>query len=274
MPPSIGRLFLLASIGLGTSAWAAETKPFSIRDISPATPENVGAAARERMSVPAKPVTPDRIFQVGLGVGFPDLIAVEASLQLLKHWQVGATYGLLPGTGIIPNVSLPRATASLTNGIEFALDPVASTGLTVICPFVRYFPTTRPFYFQLTWGLLLSNHTIVSGLTELSTGTVIPESTITANIHLTTSIPTLSIGHIFWRRFFFFNVSLGATFLLDSTSTIAVTAKIPSIVGSLPAAQEAQIKQQLDAGLTSAVAAFREKVAILPSIMLSTGMMF
>jgi hypothetical protein len=266
--------FVGVLVTVGTVAWSAETKPLSVRDIFPATPDNVGAAARERMALPAKPVTPDRLFQIGLGVGVPNLVALEASVQLLKRLQVGVGYGLLPVSGIVPTVALPRSTVTLVNGLNVALDPTATTGLSVLCPFVRYFPTDRPFYFQLTWGLLLSQHSVVSGLTELMTNLVVPGATITADIALTTSIPTLSIGHIFWRRFFFFNVSLGAGFLLSSTSTVSVTAQIPAAVGTLGAAQQAQVQQQLDAGLASAISTLRDRIAILPSLMVSTGVMF
>ncbi len=275
MPAKIHAMFVGVLVLTSGYGWCAETKPLSLHDIYPATPENVGAAARERMAIPAKAITPDRLFQVGLGFGVPNLVGLEASVQLLKRVQVGSAFGLLPVAGIVPNLKLPRSTVTLLNAIDFALDPSTSiSGFTVLCPFVRYFPTERPFYFQLTWAVWLTRHSITSGLTEVTTNLTVPEATITADINLTTTLPTLSIGHIFWRRFFFFNVSLGASFLLSSTSTVSVSAQIPAATGTLTAAQEEQVKQDFDRGLASAVASLRETIAILPSVMLSTGVMF
>jgi hypothetical protein len=154
------------------------------------------------------------------------------------------------------------------------MDPVASTSLTILGPFVRYFPTPRMFYLQLTWGMLLSSHRTVTGLTETVTNTVIPDANIVADIALTTMVPTVSVGYFFWRRFFFFNVNIGATFLLNSTSTVKVTSSLPVGVGSLSPAEEASLKASLDRGLADAVTQFRNSVTLIPSLMLSTGVMF
>lgn len=255
-------------------ATALEKKGVSPRDVFPSTASDVSDAVRENIYRPVLPPPPDRLYEIGIGFGVPYLAMAELGLQVLKKWQVGFSYGLLPQSGLIPNVNMPPILQSVGGLTTVQLDPVMTTTLQVMSPFVRYFPTERLFYFQLTWGMLFSNHTITSGVYDHLTAMTIPGATVQADIQLITTIPTISIGYFFWRHVYFFNVAIGGTFLLSSTSTVAMTASLPAWVGNITAAQQDQLQNSLDQGLANSIAQFRNQIGVLPSVMLTTGVMF
>ncbi len=227
------------------------------------------------MAIPPKPVTPDRLYEVGFGFGVPNMLWGEAAVQLFKRWQFGAGYGLIPGASTIPKISLPQVEQEvgfLDDTLIFT--PTATTQLAIISPFIRYFPTEGLFYFQLNWGLLKSDHVVESPIYDTLLDMTIPNAKLTANLHLTTVLPTLSIGHFFWRRLFFFNVNIGASFLLSSSSTMDLTLNVPVGFATLNDAQKAAVRSQIDRDLNRAIAQIRSNVAIFPSISLTTGLMF
>lgn len=269
-------------VALGPLAQGAkapeERKPFSVRDVTAPTAHNVGAALRERVHIPEPVYPPDRLFMLGGGVGLPNLASVELSLQVLRRLQLGASVGIVPGgSAVFPLIPLPEMRYTLPDNNDYALNPVASTSMDAIVPFLRYFPTHRTTYLQLSWTMIRTHHNIVSPLKSVLLDAEVPGTTITANVDITHTLPTLSIGHIFWRRLFFVNLSIGASFVLSSQSSTTISTQIPDPLGSIVASQPNvfdDYAQSMDQMISANVASVRDTIGIIPSILISAGLMF
>ncbi|MBY0372085.1 hypothetical protein K2X33_15485 [bacterium] len=253
--------------------------PFDVRSVSPPTARDVGDAMRETMHIPARVDPPDRLFMFETGFGIPSLPAISASFQILRRWQVGASYGIVPGLAqIIPHVPLPEVQYTLPDNNNYALNPVLSTrSVDSICPFIRYFPTHRTTYLQLTWALVRTDHMVSSGLRSVALNMEIPNSKILAFTTLTHTIPTLSIGHIFWRHLFFLNINIGASFVLSTTSSTRVTTSIPDPLGSIVNSDPNTFRpyaQQMDQQINANADVIKNAIGIIPSIQLTGGLMF
>lgn len=222
-----------------------------------------------------KGAVPDRLFEFGIAVGAPIFASPEIGLQVLKKIQVGSYFGLVP-SGIIPRFNLPSITEEFFDGFTYLLRPNGDTSLLMVSPFIRFFPTERPFYLQLTWSVARSTHNIISDLTETATGIAIPDATVSSLVTLTEMLPTISVGYFFWRHVYFFNISLGATFLLTPTATATLSAELPLGMGGTVANQAVlnNIQTQINTAMNQAITQVRNYLPFVPSLMISTGIMF
>ncbi len=223
-----------------------------------------------------KGAAPDRLFEFGMAFGLPILASPEVSIQIFKRIQVGSYFGYVPGA-FIPQFRLPKMSQKFFNNFTYEMYPVGNTAAVLMAsPFVRYFPTERTFYFQLTWSVARSSHKIESPLKETITGIEVPGATISSLVTLTEMLPTLSIGYFFWKHVYFLNVSLGATILLTPSATATLKAELPLGLGGNLNNQSAlaNIQRQLDTSMGQAIDQIRSVLPFVPSVMISTGIMF
>jgi hypothetical protein len=242
---------------------------------TPATPENVGREIRERTPKPKPEFPPDRLFVVGLAAGFPILAGPEIALQVFKHWQFGATGSAVPA-GILPALALPPVTQDTGFGFNISLNPIATGSGLLASPFVRFFPTKRTFYFQLTWAIAQLNSVVTSDITDSLSGAPIPGALFTSNVSITSMLPTVSIGYFFWRHVYFFNISLGATILANVSSQVNGSVTIPGPLGAFVDSQAliAGVQTEVNLATAQAVTQIRNTAPFFPSVMVSAGLMF
>jgi hypothetical protein len=231
--------------------------------------------AEQIAALPIKGAKPDRLFEFGIAFGVPIFISPEVAVQIFKQWQVGSYFGMVP-TGILPRFTLPKITEPFFNGLVYELNPTGDTSLLMASPFVRFFPTERTFYFQLTWSVARSTHNITSPLRESVTGLLIPDATVNSLITITEMLPTVSIGYFFWSHVYFFNICLGATIPLTPAATATLSADLPLGLGGTLNNQVAlnNIQSQVDQSMSTAITEIRKVLPFLPSVMVSTGIMF
>lgn len=218
-------------------------------------------------------VARDKILGVDFGFGIPQLIAAQAQLMVLPHFQFGLSYGMVPGSmSFTPQLSLDDRTASFADGNDYQITPEVSTSLASVCPFVRYYPTDRNFYVQLTYGLLRSSSDISSPLTS-SDGQTIPGATLTGKVIYTQSLPTLTIGHVFSADTFSINLGMGIS-VLDSLSTeVSLSGTIPDALGGASGNSDAFDSFESEIALASQRAGreLRQKAVIIPSLFITFG---
>jgi hypothetical protein len=256
-------------------ALSAQGVPWSPSEVTPPTAENVGREIRERTAKPQYVYPPDRLFEIGLAAGFPIVAAPEIGIQLFKHWQFGLTGALVPA-GILPTVALPSITQTVPPGVDLTFNPTVNSSAFMISPFVRFFPTQRTFYLQLTWSIGQLNPIVTSGVTESLTGLTIPDASLTTSVSITGMFPTLSIGYFFWRHVYFFNISLGATVLLSANTQVSGTVTVPGPFGGALDGDAVinSVSDQIVQTTNLVVEQIRNVAPFFPSIMISTGIMF
>jgi len=285
----IAILTLCLTYSVGLVAAPVERAPFTLQQVHPATATNVGNEIKKRAeedrnqgkdSLTAKlpalhKEPPDRIFEFGLSMGPPIMAGLEIGFQLFRHWQFGVAYGLVPA-GVLPNRNLPQQQQLMADGNFYAIDPIAATRCDMIHPFIRFFPTRRMTYLQFSWLFLRSFHVINSGFTDINTGVVFPGASVTANVTITQNFPTISLGHFFWKSAYFLNVSLGATFIANASSSVTMDTQLPLGMGGAAAnqAQTDALQAQVDQGINAFVSAARDFLPFYPSLMITTGLMF
>ncbi len=242
---------------------------------TPATPENVGREIRERTPKPPPEYPPDRIFEIGLAAGFPILAGPEIAIQVFKHWQFGATGSAVPA-GLLPTLALPTVTQDTGFGFDISLSPTATPSGLLASPFVRFFPTRRTFYFQLTWSIAQLNSVITSDIVDSVSNAPIPGAVFTSNVSITSMLPTLSIGYFFWRHVYFFNISLGATILANVSTQVTGSVNIPGPLGALVDSQALidGVQTEVNLATSQAVTQIRNTAPFFPSLMVSAGLMF
>lgn len=227
-------------------------------------------------SLKSRSVLQGKILTLDLGVGFPNLISVEAALHVLPRLHAGASYGLYPSSFTFhPQLNSNEQAAKFADGKSYTLTPDVTSKLDAICPFVRYFPGQDNFYFQLTYALLRVQSEVTSGLQDVN-GVSVNGAVIKGRVDFTQVMPTLSIGALFTTHLFFFNTSLGASVLQSISTKVALTGELPERLGGATAnaAALSKLEEELAKNSDTAVAALRNQVTFIPSFYLSFGFLF
>lgn len=221
---------------------------------------------------------PERSVSLGIGAGVPEIVFGALDFRASRHWQLGLSYGIDGGL-LGQAFDGLRQSAQQTRNIVLAdgrtyqvtpsLDPLQ---FSMISPSVRFFPTDRNFYIQLSWTMLRLSTGFSGGVADPLLGIAL-SGVLYGNVDYLQHMPTLSIGHIWDSKAFFFNVRLGAS--LPFTTTLSVTAKasLPSIVGS-PAANQTAVQSfanQVAADAAASIEKAKHDLFIVPSIALTAG---
>lgn len=260
----IPKIFLFSFLG-SLSLFAAETRPQIKKDVHKEVRQEI------------KKTSPKRLW-VDFGVGLPQLASLEVGYRLLPRWQLGLSYGTIPGgQGIYSKTfDLPSQNVTLKNKdyVTFT-SPTLTSSLVSIAPFVRFFPGTTNFYFQMTMAVLQNKNTFKSGLSDIY-GVSISDGGYGGTITVLQFLPTASIGHAFATELFFFNVSMGLTFIATAQASVSASGQIPDRLGGTAANQDAldQLNTKTTTAINKAVEALRSEVPVIPSIHLTVGFMF
>lgn len=218
-----------------------------------------------------------KILTVDAGVGFPNLISVEAALHILPRLHAGVSYGMYPSSFTFhPVLNSNEQSAKFSDGRNYTLTPDITSKLDAAVPFVRYFPGQDNFYFQLAYAILRVQSDVTSGLQDVN-GIPVSGAVIKGKVDFMQYMPTLSIGALFTTNIFFFNTSLGASVLQSITTKVSLTGELPDRLGGSGgdnATAISKLEEELAKNSDTAVAALRNQVTFVPSFYLSFGFMF
>jgi hypothetical protein len=86
-------------------------------------------------------------------------------------------------------------------------------------------------------------------------------------------MPTLSIGHIYASKAFFFNVRLGASLPFTTSLSVSTRAQLPTVVGGVGPNQQAiqDFSDELAAEAVRIIEDAKREVLVIPSIALTAG---
>lgn len=227
---------------------------------------------------------PERPMSIGFGFGLPDLVAATADIVALPpRWQIGFGFGidggfaggLLPVNRLLSEASQTRS-ITLFDGREYQLTPEADpASVNMMLPYLRFYPTQSNFYLQLTWALLRMSTHFTSTIRDVGTGTNIA-ALLTGDIAFVQQVPTFSIGNVFHSKAFFVNVRLGVSILFTTSCHVSLSASLPDSVGGLDSNKEAlgTVQTQLSDAVVNAAQQAKDQVFVIPSIAVSTGVIF
>ena len=210
-----------------------------------------------------------------MAVGVPDLLAVRAQFFALPRLQVGFGYTFIPQNNVLgKEVELEAQSIALGDGRDYTLTPSVTPTAIAVSPFLRYFPNDEDnFYFQLDYHLIRVSAKVTSEIEDPELNIKLDGAVIAGNVQLTQALPTLSIGHVFRGEIYFFNISLGVSWLASLSTDVTLTGALPDQVGGTEPNQAAidTIKNQLQQQANRQVAEARKSLSLLPSITLSFG---
>jgi hypothetical protein len=223
---------------------------------------------------------PERTVAIGVGAGVPEVVFGSIDVAASRHWQIGLSYGVDGGLlgqalgfdGLRTSAQAGRdivLSDGRTYRITPQLDPLA---FSVWTPSVRFFPTERNFYFQLSWTLLRLGSTFQSGIADPVLGIAL-DGVLFGTVSYVQHLPTLFIGHVWSSKAFFFNVRLGASFPFVTSLTITTRAQLPAIVGGVGPNQQAiqAFSDELAAEAVRAVDEAKREIPVIPSVALVAG---
>lgn len=217
---------------------------------------------------------PDRTVSFDLGVGVPELLSLHAQVQAMPRLQVGLGYSYIPQSLIPPDlIRVGGGQINLADGKSYLLNPTVSPSALYFTPFVRYYPSSGNFYFQLSYSFFRMTGHLLSGLREVGSSTDLAGALVTSDVVITQHLPTLGIGHVFSGKVYFFNVFIGAAWLGSVSTSVTVQSNLPPSVGGDIANQSAveESKADLQRKTEARVAELRRDWPLLPSIFLSFG---
>jgi hypothetical protein len=211
-----------------------------------------------------------RVVGIDIGGGVPELVAADVQVLVASHWQIGMGYGFIPGLGPISSLKIPDQSINLSVG-TFSVSSQVSASLSMLTPFIRYFPTERNYYLQFAFSMLRAGFTVNSAI-EDSFGAPLG-ATITANVNVIQPVPTLSLGHIFASQAYFLNLNLGVSFLLSPWVSSSISGSIPDILGGTTANQAAinSLQSKISSAVTNALQSAQQQVFLIPSITITFG---
>jgi len=222
----------------------------------------------------ARATTLPRVLSLDVGMGVPVIANAEVSVLFAEHWQIGFGYGYVPGLSSLSAISVPTQTLSL-NGLpdSFSVTPKLTASLDMLTPFLRFFPTERNWYFQLSYSILRMNMGISGTIEDATTGQGIG-GVITGSVSVWQPIPTISMGHIFASKEFFVNLSLGVSFLMSPWVSVSVGGAIPDALGGTSANQGAitNMQNNMSDSIQKSVDTARQQITLIPSILISAGL--
>ncbi len=217
---------------------------------------------------------PERVGSIDIMMGPPQIVALEAQVVLWKHWQVGFGYGIIPGVGpALSNIiNIPSEQYTIPGGSIYKLVPSATYGLSSLSPFIRFFPRDDNFYIQLTYGFLRATADVTATLSPVSTTLPISGS-LSGNITVLQSVPTIAVGNLWMSKAFFFNLSLGASFFFTTTASVTLSGFVPDASSSTSSNQAAinTVTTQLQNSIVQSVNSVKSQLFLIPSINFAMG---
>lgn len=220
---------------------------------------------------------PQQNLSVDIGFGLPMLYTANANFMIWKHWQVGAGYGFLPAVGpMATGQELTPIFQVAPNGTHIWIYPKATGSVSWMNPYIRFFPKlgNNNFYFQFSYFYYAATINITSRI-EDGNSQLITNDGISGTITIKQFIPTLSIGCIFGSQLYFFNMTMGYSFIGATSTTMNLGGTLGSL-GSLAPEMLQAVENGLSTAVTTAADIPKSIVANwpFPSIYFSFGVFF
>jgi len=218
---------------------------------------------------------PERVMSFDIGAGVPQILALQGQVMALTHWQIGFGYGILPGgNSMMPAVKVPAQSVTTSGAGTITITPTLTPTFNTLSPFIRFYPTERNFYIEFAYTMLRLSMNLSSTLTASGSGFDFSGSGISGNVTLLQAMPTISLGHCFQSKLFFFNLSIGASFIASLSSTVTLNSSLPA---GLDASTNQAILNGAQDGVNKAaqeaVSTFRKQFLFIPSLMLGIGVL-
>ncbi len=166
---------------------------------------------------------PKQNLSFDLAFGVPHLLTANANFMIWKKWQAGLGYGFLPPVGVMSTgMALPAMSVPGPDGITLVVYPTAKSAFSWVNPYLRFFPGTDNFYFQVSYFYYAVSFDITSTV-EDGNSQIITTSGISGKLTLRQFLPTIGIGCIFGSNLFFFNLNMGYSFVGATTMGVELT---------------------------------------------------
>lgn len=214
----------------------------------------------------------EKTVSIDVGAGVPQLMSVGAQVLIRPWLQAGLGYGLYPA-GIAMTPDMETESVTLVNGVTYDLSPSNILNLSMLSPYLRIFPAENNFYFQFTYNMLRAVNTVRTNLVPQDSDEDTLSNAFIFNVTTIQPIPTVSIGHIFTGKLMFINISLGASFLLNPSTTVTVTTSLPDEVGGslLNSDSAEQAKVDIKNAISDLSKNLQNQLFIIPSLFFSVG---
>jgi len=124
----------------------------------------------------------------------------------------------------------------------------------------------------LSWTLLRLASGFRSGLADPMLDVSL-EGVLFGTVTYLQHLPTLSIGHIYASKAFFFNVRLGASLPFTTSISVTTQAQLPTLIGGV-GPNQAAIQAFSDSVAAQAVRSIDEaksEILVIPSIAITAG---
>lgn len=212
---------------------------------------------------------------LGLQTGLPSAIGGDATVRILPRFHMGLTYGLVPpGIGFPESKKLGLQTIKTSTVQELYWIPTVSPSASNISPYIRYFPSDNNFYFQVNYSLLNASADITgsvapgqAGIDELN----IPGEVLTGNLSITQHIVTVSIGHLFASKAYFFGLNIGASFLASLNVDASLEGQFPDALGTIGSEDIASSTAGLETNIREGVEKNTGEFLLIPTIQFVFG---
>jgi hypothetical protein len=225
------------------------------------------------VSKPVKAANLERAVWFDMGFGVPQTMSIEAQVRVFQRWQLGLGYGVasLVASNLGLSFPLPTQTGSLATGETFTMTPIATPTTSLWTPFLRFYPGEDNFYFQFSYNLFTLDTLIDGTLTEQLSG--IEAGLISAKVTLYQPLATVGIGNVYMSKIFFFNISIGATFIMTPWTTVTMSSLIPDVFGGNAGNQVLldSLNSSFQTTVRNSVDLIRNQLFLIPSIQLAFG---
>lgn len=219
----------------------------------------------------------DSSFAIGGSSGLPHLLAFDMRYVGFENVEFGLSFGSLPLNSLLSGqITLSPQDVDLQQSDPYRLYPRAGFSLTGYTPYLRYYPSSGVFYFQLSYSMWRFLASVNGDLRNETTGTT-SAGVVSGTLSINQVVLTPSLG---WRwivaQSFHLDFGLGLSFLRRTQAAVNVGGSLGNFVGLVPSAEQAfndavdQIESQLDTG----VAALQDNIPILPSLYLGLNFAF
>lgn len=217
---------------------------------------------------------PEQNLSFDFGAGAPQLVALQGQVRTWERVQLGASYGMLPGSGLI-TVPFPDFEIKVVEGVNIYAEPKSVWSMYSLSPYFRFFPSKdRNFYLQFMWVFLRTKADITMKFKDSNQAPLV-DAVGAGTVTFTKGFPTFSLGMLFASKLFFVNFTVGFSILATVSSDVSATVLLPDSIGGGAASSSVMetIKAQLNDSASEMASEFRSRYPILPSVMISMGLL-
>jgi hypothetical protein len=215
---------------------------------------------------------------IALTAGVPQLLALDARVTALAHFEFGIGYGAFPINSLANSIYQYQPTpVDLGTSDRFNLYPSGTYALSGVFAFARFFPSNNGGFFVHE-----SNHSVnfsadISGSIKNETTGGVTNGALTGGVDI--NQPLLMVGpgwQFLIGDHFNLDISLAALIFLPATSNTQIGGSLAGFAALNSGAQTSydQARTSITQSVNEAMAKYQESVKILPTAYLSIGYLF